>query len=183
MTRADVAHGVERALVARGAVRRGRHLRFACPSHDDRRPSADFEPERAVWVCRSATRAAADPHVDSGSTGRPAAPADPANPVPASGIARRLGVGVDGDPRDGPSPDQRLDPCGTCSGGTDWPRYQLAPMPGVWPGLGPRMPRPDPLRPPSPSDPDDHRRGGAGRVMRDVAIPWPTRSDGHFAER
>jgi hypothetical protein len=40
-------------LLTRGAVSRGRHLRFACPAHDDAHPSADYEPALRVWVCRS----------------------------------------------------------------------------------------------------------------------------------
>jgi hypothetical protein len=44
---------VEAALQARGAVRRGRHLRFACVAHPDERPSADFDPVQGVWICRS----------------------------------------------------------------------------------------------------------------------------------
>jgi hypothetical protein len=45
---------VEAALLARGAVRRGRHLRIRCPApgHDDAHPSADVDLERG-WTCRS----------------------------------------------------------------------------------------------------------------------------------
>jgi hypothetical protein len=50
---ADLAEAVTQRLVDQGAVRHGRHLRFSCAAHRDRRPSADFEPERGVWVCRS----------------------------------------------------------------------------------------------------------------------------------
>jgi hypothetical protein len=48
-----LAEAVARHLVDRGAVRRGRHLRFGCVAHPDRHPSADYEPERGLWVCRS----------------------------------------------------------------------------------------------------------------------------------
>jgi hypothetical protein len=48
-----LARAVEALLVARGAVRRGRHLRFRCVAHDDHRPSADYEPARGVWTCRA----------------------------------------------------------------------------------------------------------------------------------
>jgi hypothetical protein len=46
-------HDLAALLLSRGAVRRGRHLRFVCPAHADRRPSADYEPTLGVWVCRS----------------------------------------------------------------------------------------------------------------------------------
>lgn len=48
---------VETALVARGAVRRGRHLRVSCPvpGHVDTRPSCDVDLERG-WICRSCGR-------------------------------------------------------------------------------------------------------------------------------
>jgi hypothetical protein len=49
----EARNNIAEAVVARGAVRRGRHLRFACPAHDDRRPSADYKPILGVWVCRS----------------------------------------------------------------------------------------------------------------------------------
>jgi hypothetical protein len=45
---------VENALVARGAVRRGRHLRVRCPApgHADTNPSCDVDLARG-WFCRS----------------------------------------------------------------------------------------------------------------------------------
>ncbi len=49
----EVAGRVEAALEARGAVRRGRHVRFRCPAHDDGRPSADLDPVLGVWCCRA----------------------------------------------------------------------------------------------------------------------------------
>jgi hypothetical protein len=51
---ADLAHDVEAALLARGAVRRGRHLRFSCPApgHADAHPSCDVDLERG-WYCRA----------------------------------------------------------------------------------------------------------------------------------
>jgi hypothetical protein len=44
---------IETALIARGARRHGRHVRFSCVAHDDHHPSADFDPEREVWYCRA----------------------------------------------------------------------------------------------------------------------------------
>jgi hypothetical protein len=49
----DLTQAVAQLLVGRGAVRHGRNLRFRCVVHADRRPSADYEPERGLWVCRS----------------------------------------------------------------------------------------------------------------------------------
>jgi hypothetical protein len=45
---------LEATVIARGAVRRGRHLRIACPApgHVDTHPSADVDLERG-WVCRA----------------------------------------------------------------------------------------------------------------------------------
>jgi hypothetical protein len=48
-----LAVGVEVALLARGAVRQGRHLRFACVAHEDHHPSADYDPALGVWTCRA----------------------------------------------------------------------------------------------------------------------------------
>lgn len=50
-----VAASVERALLMRdGKLHRGdREIRFACPIHDDRHPSADYSRADGVWVCRS----------------------------------------------------------------------------------------------------------------------------------
>jgi hypothetical protein len=76
-----LAVNVEVALVARGAVRRGRHLRFRCVAHPDEHPSADFDPIQGVWVCRSC-------HVGGG----------------ARDLARRLGLEAAGLPRPCPAP-------------------------------------------------------------------------------
>jgi hypothetical protein len=48
---------IEAALLARGAVRQGRHLRIRCPApeHADQHPSADVDLTRG-WVCRSCGR-------------------------------------------------------------------------------------------------------------------------------
>jgi hypothetical protein len=48
-----LAVDVEDALRARGAVVKGRHWRFRCPVHADRRPSADFDPLKRAWICRA----------------------------------------------------------------------------------------------------------------------------------
>jgi hypothetical protein len=72
---------VEAALLARGAVRRGRHLRFACVAHPDEHPSADFDPAQGVWVCRSC-------HVGGG----------------ARDLARRLGLEAARPSQSGPVP-------------------------------------------------------------------------------
>jgi hypothetical protein len=39
-------------LASRGARRRGKNVRFLCPSHADHNPSADYNPVARVWVCR-----------------------------------------------------------------------------------------------------------------------------------
>ena len=80
---------VEVALIAGGATRRGRHLRFACPAHDDRHPSADYDPAQGVWVCRVC-------HVGGG----------------ARDLARRLGLDAGPTPRARPGPRVPAPPCG-----------------------------------------------------------------------
>lgn len=42
---------IERALAARQGRREGRELRFLCPAHPDRRPSARWNPDQQVWFC------------------------------------------------------------------------------------------------------------------------------------
>jgi putative DNA primase/helicase len=42
---------IERALAARHGRREGRELRFLCPAHEDRHPSARWNPADAVWCC------------------------------------------------------------------------------------------------------------------------------------
>lgn len=58
MIPAPLVHEVEAALLARGALRRGRHLRLRCllPGHTDAHPSCDYDPAAHVWVCRSCGR-------------------------------------------------------------------------------------------------------------------------------
>jgi hypothetical protein len=95
MTINDLAQAVGQVLVGRGAVRHGRHLRFLCVAHPDRRPSADYEPERGLWVCRScgvgggvrdlARRLGIDPGV---SASRAKAPR-PRIPAPPPGLTRK----------------------------------------------------------------------------------------------
>jgi CHC2 zinc finger len=52
------AAALEAALLARGAVRRGRHLRLRCPfpGHADQRPSCDYDPIKQVFYCRACHR-------------------------------------------------------------------------------------------------------------------------------
>jgi CHC2 zinc finger len=52
------AAALEAALVARGAVRRGRHLRLRCPfpDHADQHPSCDYDPIKQVFYCRACHR-------------------------------------------------------------------------------------------------------------------------------
>jgi putative DNA primase/helicase len=42
---------IERALAARHARREGRELRFLCPAHEDRHPSARWNPANHLWCC------------------------------------------------------------------------------------------------------------------------------------
>ena len=42
---------IERALAARQARREGRELRFLCPAHEDRHPSARWNPDKQTWFC------------------------------------------------------------------------------------------------------------------------------------
>ncbi|HEV3075175.1 MAG TPA: CHC2 zinc finger domain-containing protein, partial [Thermoanaerobaculia bacterium] len=42
---------IERALAARQARREGRELRFLCPAHEDRRPSARWNRDKQTWFC------------------------------------------------------------------------------------------------------------------------------------
>lgn len=45
---------VHAAVVDRGAKRQaGGEWRFHCPAHADKRPSADWNPDKATWTCRS----------------------------------------------------------------------------------------------------------------------------------
>lgn len=44
---------VEAAVLGRDGRRRGGEIRFTCPAHPDKHPSADFNPARAVWICRA----------------------------------------------------------------------------------------------------------------------------------
>ncbi|MBI3455463.1 MAG: hypothetical protein HY002_06720 [Candidatus Rokubacteria bacterium] len=41
------------ALLAAGGRRQGKELRFPCPAHADAHPSADFNGDKQVWLCRS----------------------------------------------------------------------------------------------------------------------------------
>lgn len=43
---------MEQALFARGGKARGREIIFLCPSHPDQKPSASYNVEKHVWVCR-----------------------------------------------------------------------------------------------------------------------------------
>lgn len=49
---------LEAALLERGAVRKGRHLRVTClfPDHADTRPSCDVDLDKGVFFCRSCHR-------------------------------------------------------------------------------------------------------------------------------
>jgi len=42
---------IERALAGRQARREGRELRFLCPAHEDRRPSARWNRDKQTWFC------------------------------------------------------------------------------------------------------------------------------------
>ena len=44
---------IERALAARQGRREGRELRFLCPAHPDRHPSARWNPDKRTWCCDS----------------------------------------------------------------------------------------------------------------------------------
>lgn len=44
---------VEDAVMARGGKKRGAEIRFRCVSHDDEHPSADYNPQKGVWICRA----------------------------------------------------------------------------------------------------------------------------------
>jgi hypothetical protein len=84
---------LEAALAARGGMRRGRHVRFRCPAHQDTRPSADYDPVQRVWTCR-ACHARGSAHDLARRLGLKAAdpprsrPA-PRVPPPPRGIARK----------------------------------------------------------------------------------------------
>jgi hypothetical protein len=90
-----LAQAVEQLLVGRGAVRHGRHLRFRCVAHADRRPSADYESERGVWVCRSCGAGggvrdlARRLGIDPGGRTSQARGRRPRIPAPPRGITRR----------------------------------------------------------------------------------------------
>jgi hypothetical protein len=42
---------IERALAARQGRREGREMRFLCPAHQDRHPSARWNPDKHTWFC------------------------------------------------------------------------------------------------------------------------------------
>ena len=46
---------VEREVMARGGIRKGLEYRFPCPmpDHPDENPSANYNSEKGVWLCRS----------------------------------------------------------------------------------------------------------------------------------
>ncbi len=48
--RASLA-AIERALAARQSRREGREVRFLCPAHDDRHPSARWHGDKHTWYC------------------------------------------------------------------------------------------------------------------------------------
>jgi putative DNA primase/helicase len=48
--RAQLA-AIEHALERRRARREGRELRFLCPAHEDRHPSARWNPDKKTWFC------------------------------------------------------------------------------------------------------------------------------------
>jgi putative DNA primase/helicase len=50
LDRAQLA-AIARALAQRQARREGRELRFLCPAHQDRHPSARWNPEKETWFC------------------------------------------------------------------------------------------------------------------------------------
>lgn len=49
---ADLRSQVEAAVMARGGSKHGAEIRFRCLSHDDEHASADYNPQKAVWICR-----------------------------------------------------------------------------------------------------------------------------------
>lgn len=49
---ADAAAEIESELMMRGGKRRGQEIIFLCPSHVDNHPSASYNTEKHVWVCR-----------------------------------------------------------------------------------------------------------------------------------
>ena len=42
---------LERAILARQGKREGAEIRFLCPAHDDRKPSARYNPQKQLWRC------------------------------------------------------------------------------------------------------------------------------------
>jgi hypothetical protein len=42
---------IEHALAARQGRQEGRELRFLCPAHEDRHPSARWNPDKQSWYC------------------------------------------------------------------------------------------------------------------------------------
>jgi putative DNA primase/helicase len=48
----DLKTQVEAAVMARQGKQQGHEIRFQCPVHDDSHPSADYNTEKAVWICR-----------------------------------------------------------------------------------------------------------------------------------
>lgn len=44
---------VEAAVISRGGKKQGAEIRFSCPSHDDEHPSADYNTQKGVWICRA----------------------------------------------------------------------------------------------------------------------------------
>lgn len=49
---ADLRSQIEAAVMARGGKKHGAEIRFRCPGHDDEHASADYSPQKAVWICR-----------------------------------------------------------------------------------------------------------------------------------
>ena len=47
----QVSPDLERATLARQGRREGREIRFLCPAHDDRNPSARWSAAKRAWVC------------------------------------------------------------------------------------------------------------------------------------
>lgn len=52
MVTVDIKAQVEAAVMARWGKQRGDEIRFRCPSHDDTHNSADYNPNKHVWICR-----------------------------------------------------------------------------------------------------------------------------------
>ncbi len=49
----DLKLKIEAAVMARGGKQQGSEIRFQCPCHDDSHASADYNPGKAVWICRA----------------------------------------------------------------------------------------------------------------------------------